>query len=135
MPKYLTRRRNQWGQWVHLDTWNSEPSDYDIRSRFGPGEYQILMAQEGIIGLRKVRDVSIPWNIEFLEFVWGEPTVEYIREKYGTGNYYVLRSCHPVPFQIFPDGQPHDLAWQNLQDGASVMKTVSMIFRVEIPWA
>jgi hypothetical protein len=60
MPKYLIRRRNRWGQWVHLDTWDYEPSDYDLENKFGSGEYAILMAQEGIIGLRKVRDVNVP---------------------------------------------------------------------------
>jgi hypothetical protein len=134
MPKYLIRRRNRWGQWVHLDTWDYEPSDYELSSRFGAGEYAILIAEEGIIGLRKVKDVSIPWDIHYLEWIYGEPTMEYIRDKWGTGNYFVLKSCQPVPYQIFPEGQPHDVTWQNLQDGAGVLRTVSIIFRVEMPW-
>jgi hypothetical protein len=134
MPKYLIRRRNQWGQWVHLATWDYEPSDYDLRFSFGAGEYEILMAQEGVIGLRKVRDVSVPWEIHYLEEIEGEPTTEYIKDKYGIGNYFVLKSCQPVPIQIFPDGQAHDITWQNLQDGASVMRRISIIYRVEMPW-
>jgi hypothetical protein len=135
MPKYLIRRRNRWGQWVHLDTWDYEPSDYDLESRFGSGEYAILIAQEGIIGLRKVRDVSVPWNVEFLDWVDRELTRDEIMRTYGEGNYFVLKSCQPVPYQIFPKGLPHDLTWQHLQDGASVMRNISIIFRVKMPWA
>ena len=134
MPKYLIRRRNQWGQYVHLATWDFEPTDEQIASSFGPGEYNIQVAREGIIGLAKVRDVGIAWDIEYLEYVDGEPTIDYIRDKYGNGNYYVLTSCRANPFQIFPEGQPHDLTRQHLQDGASVMKTISIIFRAKMPW-
>ena len=134
MPKYLVRRRNQWGQWVHLATYDYEPSDYDLKFSFGPGEYVVLMAQEGIIGLSKVRDVNVPWEIKYLGEVEGEPTIAYVREKYGTGNYFILKSCKPIPVQVYPEGQPHDVTWQNLQDGASVMKKISIIYKVEMPW-
>ena len=93
-----------------------------------------MIAEEGIIGLRKVKDVSVAWDIQYLGWIYGEPTTDYIREKFGTGNYFVLKSCQIAPFQIYPEGQPHDVTWQNLQDGASVMRTVSIIFRVEMPW-
>ena len=135
MPKYLIRRRNRWGQWVHLATWDYEPNEYELKDRFGSGDYSILMAQEGIIGLKKVKDVSVPWDIQYLEWVDGEPTRDYIMRKWGVGNYFVLKSCKPAPHQIFPQGVPHDVTWQNLQDGASVMRNISIIFRVNMPWA
>jgi hypothetical protein len=92
------------------------------------------MAQEGIIGLRKVRDANIPWDIEYLGWVEGEPTRDFIMREWGVGNYFVLKSCQPTPHQIFPIGEPHDGTWQHLQDGASVMRKISIIFRVKMPW-
>ena len=134
MPKYLIRRRNRFGQWVHLDTWDHEPSDYDVKSRFGAGEYEILIAQEGVIGLQRVKTITIPWKIEIKGFLYGEPTVEYIRDNYGVGNYFILKSCQAAPIQVYPEGQPSDIAWQNLQDGIGVMRTISVIVKVEMPW-
>lgn len=134
MPKYLIRRRNQWGRYIHLATWDYEPNQEQIQYSFGPGEYSILVAREGIIGLAKVRDIAIPWDIEYVAWVEGEPTLDYIRDNYGDGNYYVLTRCRITPFQMYPEGQPHDLTWQHLQDGASVMRKISIIFRVKMPW-
>ncbi len=133
-PKYLIKRRNQWGQYVHLATLDYEPSYEQIESQFGPGEYSILIAREGIIGLAKAKDISVPWDIEYVEWVEGKPTIDYIRNTHGDGNYFVLTNCKATPFQVFPTDQDHDLAWQNLQDGANVMKRISIIFRVKMPW-
>ena len=134
MTKYLLKRRNKWGQYIHLTTLDYEPTDEQIKSYFGPGEYSILIARKGIIGLAKVRDISIPWEIEYLEEVEGEPTVEYIQENYGSGNYFLLTNCRTTPIQVFPPDQPHDLTWQHLQDGANAMKRITIIYRVKMPW-
>lgn len=134
MPKYLVRRRNKWGQYVHLATWNVEPSYEELKRRFGPGDYCILIAEENVVGLSKLKDVSIQWEIEYVGWVNGIPTIDYIRENYGNGNYYVLTGCNSIPYQVFPVGEPHDMAWQHLQDGASAMKGISIIFRIEMPW-
>jgi hypothetical protein len=134
MTKYLIRRRNEFGQYIHLATWDIEPTDSQMESYFGPGDYTILTANEGLIGLRKLRDVTIAWKVDFLGWTDGMPTTEYIQQNYGEGNYYVLTNCEAKPFQIFPQNQPHDLAWQNLIEGASAMKGISIIFRVRMPW-
>jgi hypothetical protein len=112
----------------------SEPTDAQIELSFGPGDYEILIAREGIVGLMKVKNVSITWKIDYVGWVYGEPTFDYIRENFGVGNYFVLKSCDVTPFQVFPTDQPHDFAWQHLQDGASVMKNISIIFKIEMPW-
>lgn len=117
-----------------MSTWDYEPSDEQVKSDFGPGDYTVLMAKEGIVGLSKVRDITIPWEIEYVEWVGGTPTTEYVRDKHGDGNYFILTSCKIAPQQIFPIGQPHDVTWQHLQDGANVMKRISIIFRVKMPW-
>jgi hypothetical protein len=117
-----------------LDTWDYEPMDYDIKSKFGSGEYEILIAQEGVIGLQRLKSVSIPWEIEIVGSLFGVPTVDYIRDNYGEGNYYILKSCQPNPIQIYPEGQPRDTTWQNLQDGAGVMRNLSIIAKVKMPW-
>jgi hypothetical protein len=117
-----------------LATWDYEPTKEQVEFSFGPGDYEILIAREGVIGLMKVKDVSIMWTIEYVGWVNGEPKVDYIKDNYGIGNYFVLTNCKATPFQIFPTGQPHDLAWQHLQDGATTMSSVSIIFRVKMPW-
>lgn len=134
MPKYLVRRRNQFGQYIHLTTLDFEPTDEQINSYFGPGEYSVLIAREGIIGLAAVRNTTIPWEMDLVGWVLGIPTTDYIRDNYGEGNYYVLTNCTAVPLQVFPQAQPHDLAWQNLQDGATATRNISTIFRVKMPW-
>ncbi len=134
MPKYLIRRRNQWGQYVHLLTLDYEPTDEQIKSYFGPGDYSILVAREGIIGLARIRDVTISWEFEFVGWVEGIPTNDYLRDTYGMGNYYVLTNSNVTPHQIFPIEQPHDLTWQHLQDGSTAMRNISTIFRVKMPW-
>ncbi|MCL5067148.1 MAG: hypothetical protein M1368_02190 [Thaumarchaeota archaeon] len=134
MPKYLLRRRNVWGQFVHLDTLPYDPGDYAIEQQYGPGEYSILVAQEGIVGLQKLRDVSIQWKVDYVAWSSTKPTLDEIREKYGVGNYFVLSNCQSTPFQVFPEGQPHDMSWKHLQEGASVMRNVWVIFRVNMPW-
>jgi hypothetical protein len=134
LPKYLIRRRNQFGHYLHLATWGIEPTESLIRHAFGPGEFTVLIAQEGIVGLNKFKDFMIPWEIEPLGWTSGMPTGDYIRDNYGEGNYYVLTNCRATPFQIFAVDQPHDITWQHLQDGASAMRNVSVIFRVNMPW-
>lgn len=134
MAKFLIRRRNRFGQYVHLTTFDYEPDQYTLESNFGPGEYNILVSQPGIVGLQKVKDIVVPWNTDLVEVVQGKPTFEYVREKYGLGNYFVLTNCHAQPMQVFADNLPHDVAWQNLQDGISAMKNLSVIVRVKMPW-
>jgi len=105
-----------------------------IEQYFGPGEYTILFAQEGVVGLQKFRDVSIQWKVDVLGWFPVEPTLDEIRNRWGVGNYFVLSNCHSKPVQIFPEGQPHDLTWQNLQEGAGVMRNIWIVFRVTMPW-
>lgn len=135
MTKYLLRRRNKFGQYVHLTTYDYEPTETLIRSQFGPGQYVIMIAEEGIIGLRKLRDVMIPWDIRLLEWVEGQPTLDYVKKKWGEGNYFVLRNCKIDAFQIYPTQEEPKTTWDFLQDGKGAMTDISVIFKVEgLPW-
>jgi hypothetical protein len=134
MTKYLIRRRNAWGQYVHLATWDYDYGDNSIEQQFGPGEYSILIAEEGVVGLHKLRDVTVQWRVDLVGWSPTKPTLEELETKYGLGNYFVLSNCQTLPMQVFPSGQPHDVAWQHLQEGASVMRSVWTIFRVHMPW-
>jgi hypothetical protein len=136
MPKYLLRRRNRYGQYVHLATYDYEPNEWQIKNDFGPGEYSILISREGVIGVRKFDDISIPWDITYVGWVDGQPTIEYLQQHYGPGSYFVLKSCQVNPLHVPNIGQEYSkITYDMLQDGAPVMRNISIIFRVEgMPW-
>jgi hypothetical protein len=133
--RYLIRRRNRFGQWVHLATWETEPTKEDLANFFGPGNYSISIAEEGVVGLIYHGTVVVPWKLDLLGWIQGEPTLKFIEENYGPGNYFAIGEAHKIiPFQIYSQGQPHDWTWQLLQDGKDAMKDVYTIYRVYLPW-
>ena len=134
MTKYLLRRRNRFGQYVHLETYDLEPTDYDIEFQFGPGEYSLLVAEEGQRGLRKLRDVSISWKIEYLGWKNGRWNGDEIEMMFGAGNYFELIGGQVNVWQRYPPEKLPKMTWEFLQDGAPVMKNVSVLFKVELPW-
>lgn len=136
MPKYLLRRRNRYGQYVHLATYEYEPTEYLIQQQFGPGVYTILISESGVRGLSKFKDVSIPWDIEYVAWMDGSPTIGDVQERYGPGSYFILNSCNVRGWHVPPLYQEYSkTTYEFLQDGAPVMKNISIIFRVRgMPW-
>jgi hypothetical protein len=132
--KYLLKRRNRFGRYAHLTTVDSPPSDEWILERFGPGTYEINQAEEGVVGQNRLREVNIPWKLDYVDVVNGQPTLEYLREKHGVGNYITITGGRATAQQVFPEGTQHDLTYEMLQDGAPVVSRATIIFRVTMPW-
>lgn len=132
--KYLLRRRNRFGQYAHLDTLAQAPDEDWIARRYGPGTYEIYRAEDGVVGQSKVAEINVSWQLDYVEVLNGQPTLEYIREKHGVGNYMVVTGGKATPFQVFPEGSAHDATWEMLQDGAPVITQSSIVFRVSMPW-
>lgn len=134
LTKYLLRRRNRFGQYVHLGTYDWEPSDNDIEFQFGPGQYTILVAEEGRRGLQKLRDISIQWKITYLDWKEGRWTGEEIDSRWGAGNYFEVTGGRVHVWQRYPTEEQPKTTWEFLQDGTSVIKKISILFKVEMPW-
>lgn len=135
MPKYLTKRRNLWGIWTHLDTVEYPPSKNDVERKYGPGEYEILMAQEGIIGLRHHDNFTIPWNIDFVEWVEGRPTAEYVKSRHGDGYYFIIGNTIVVdPVIASTGGNGLQYTKELMSQGAAVMRNIYLVFRIRLPW-
>jgi len=137
VPKYLLRRRNRMGQYVHLGTYEWEPNDNEIEGWFGPGQYTILMADEGQRGLKKVRDVTVQWKIEFINWKdgrWTKDDIDKVAEKWGAGNFFEISGCKVHTWQRYPTQELPKLTWEFLQDGVVAMKNISVLFKVEMPW-
>lgn len=143
MPKYLIKRRNNWGVWVHLDTWETPPTKYDIESRYGPGEYEILIAQENVIGLRHHETFSLPWNIELMNNSWvaGQPNDQWVADNFGQGYYFIIGNAQyvrPVIIQgSYASSVPEkgeQYAMDLMNQGSAVMRNIYLPFRVRLPW-
>lgn len=118
-----------------MATQERPPTEDDLANSFGPGLYTISVAKEGIIGLRHHATITVPWNVESVHFVEGEPDIDYINKNYGAGNYYLLKRPRDIlPFQVYPEGTPHDWTKELLEDGISAMKDVHILVKVKLPW-
>ena len=132
MPKYLIRRTNRFGQWEHIDTWESPPDRDSIAQRYGPGEYSIMVAEEGIRGLQSYASYTIPFSIEYVGWTPDKPDLEYIRSRYGEGNYFVIgRAIEVESYVVYTNGGKSDEMVQDLMTrGAQAMRSVYVIFRM-----
>lgn len=102
MVRYLIKRQNRFGYWVHIDTIQALPFlatwDNYLR-RYGPGRYMILVAQEGQPGLKVLEDqpylITVPARFEIPDpsnnFWAHEPTWEELVQTYGAGDYVVAK--------------------------------------------
>lgn len=140
MPKYLVKRRNNWGIWAHMETLEYPPSRYEIENRYGPGEYEILIAQENVIGLRHYDNFSIPWNVELTgHWIPGQPTQQWVANNLGQGYYFIIGNASfvepvivPSPFANSQNGQQY--ARELMNQGSAAMRNIYVPFRVRLPW-
>ena len=130
MPKYLVRRRNRFGQWVHIDTMDWEPSREHIQSSYGPGEYNIMVAEEGIRGLRNYATYGIPYSIEYVDWVREKPTVEFIESKYGQGNYFAIGYARDITPIIVSESKNDEMVKDLMLQGIGAMRKIYVIFRL-----
>lgn len=131
MTKYLIRRTNRWGRWVHMETVDYPPSREHIETTYGPGEYSVMVAEEGVRGLQGYANYSIPYSIEIVGWSSDKPTVEYVQQKYGEGNYFIAGNATDIKPMIISrdekkDEMVEDLMWQGIQ----VMRRVYVIIKL-----
>lgn len=135
MPKYLIRRRNRFGQWEHIETLEYEPYFDLIRARYGPGVYNVMIAEEHIRGLQHFADFTVPYQLEYVDWKPEKPDGTYIFEHYGEGNYFIVGQGSDItpitvtsPYTQPPQGIHYveDIMLQ----GIPVMKNVYVIFRL-----
>lgn len=138
MPKYLVRRINRYGQWVHIDTLESPPSRESIEEKWGPGEYNIMIAEEGIRGLQSYTTYAIPYTIEYVGWTPEKPDVKYLSKKFGVGNYFVIgqsADIEPVIVVSKTTDKTDEMVEDFMMQGVNVMRKVYVIFRLKgIPY-
>jgi len=118
-----------------MATWEKPPTEEDLANSFGPGQYTISVAQENIVGLRHHATITVPWLVESAHFVEGEPTIDYIIEHFGAGNYYLMKRPRDItPYQAYPTGTPHDWTLELLEEGVSAIKDIHILVKVNLPW-
>lgn len=129
MPKYLIRRRNRYGQWAHIETMDVPPSRDQIKWNYGPGEYNIMVAEEGIRGLQNYASYTIPYSIEYVGWTPDRPNAEYIYQQYGQGNYFVMGKAMDIKPVIVPTAED-EMVKDLMMQGVNVMRGVYVIFRL-----
>lgn len=131
MPKYLIRRINRWGQWVHMETVDYPPSREHIEITYGPGEYSIMVAEEGVRGLQGYANYSIPYSIEIKGWSSDKPTIEYVQQKYGEGNYFIAGNASDIePMIITYDGKKDEMVEDLMAQGIASMRKVYVIIKL-----
>jgi len=131
--KYLIRRMNIHGQWEHLKTITFKPLlmswETFLRSRFGPGRYNIATVEDGVPGMRNFASFNIGYDIEYLGWVPEMPSEDYISIHYGGGDYLIGKFTEIQPFAIVRDvhGEP---VWDILNQGVRAISSGYVIFRV-----
>jgi len=140
LPKYLIRRRNRFGQWEHIETMEYEPTRESIKSRYGPGEYNIMLAEENIRGLQNFANYSIPYSIDYVAWTSDKPNAEFIAQNYGIGSYFVIGQASDISHVIVPSSVQQQSNGQKIIEdimvqGAPVMRRVYIIFRLtDLPY-
>jgi hypothetical protein len=110
--------------------------EFQIKQQFGPGVYSVLISETGVRGLQNFKDVDIPWNVTYMGWMDREPTIDEVRNSYGPGSYFILKSCQVRGWHVPSLYQEYSkTTYEFLQDGAPVMKNILIIFRVDdMPW-
>lgn len=126
--RYLIRRQNRYGQWVHIDTTSTGPALLDtwksyLRRRFGPGKYHIAVAQEGVAGLRSLEGhesvITVDWRHRLKDIWTSKPSWEDLVNKYGAGDYLVARLTQVEPYFLKRNGVDENAVGDLMDQGAS----------------
>lgn len=142
--RYLIRRQNRFGQWVHVDTSETGPFLFDtweayLRRRFGPGKYSIAVAQEGVAGLRSLPDhesvITVGWTHSLLDIWDHKPTWEELVNKYGAGDYLVTRLTEVEPLFLKRNGIDPNTVVDIMDQGASAFAGSYLVIKLaQIPY-
>lgn len=136
--KYLIRRKNKYGQWVHVDTVQLLPLLYFgdwkafVRDRYGPGRYHIATVEEGLAGMRDFMSFSIGFDLRYLEWLPEKPTVNYLKEKYPlVKDFYVCRVTNVTPIAVPRNVHGEEPVWDILEQGISALTSGYLVFEVK----
>ena len=141
--RYLIRRQNRYGQWVHLDTLSVPPPIFQtwesyIGRRFGPGRYHIAVAKEGAAGLRSLKGhesvIVVGWNNQ-LKDIWDhKPTWEELIKRYGPGDYLVAKLTEVDPMFVTRKGIDDSVIEDYMYQGASTFAGSYIVIKLlQIP--
>lgn len=136
--KYLIRRKNKYGQWVHIDTVQFLPFLYFgnwqafVRDRYGPGRYHIATVEEGLAGMHGFLSFSISFDLNFLEWLPEKPTVEYLNKKYPlVKDFYICRATDVTPIAVPRNLHGGEPVWDVLEQGISALTSGYLVFEVK----
>jgi len=139
MVRYLIRRQNRYGNWGHIDTvevgprWGETWESY-VGRRFGPGRYSIVVAQEGVPGLRALEGesiISVGWEHDYLGWWNHKPTWEELVERYQGGDFIIAQLTNIEPLGHKRDNADSDTIDDILQQGASAFRGGYVVFRLK----
>ena len=143
MVRYLIRRQNRYGQWVHIDTIESLPLlrtwESYLRNRHGPGTYHIAQAQEGVAGLRSLEGqesvITIEWKQQYMGMWPDEPKWEELVEKCGIGDYIIAR-LSDLNWRALKRNGADDSAVKDIMDqGISAFMGKYVVFKLlDVPY-
>lgn len=140
MARYLIRRQNRFGQWVHVDTVSTGPALLEtweayLERRFGPGRYSIAVAQEGVQGLRSLEGqesvISVGWRHDYMGWWDHKPTWEELVKEYGEGDYIIARLTDIEPMALKRENMDPDAIGDILEQGASAFRGGYVIFKLK----
>ena len=126
MTRYLIKRQNRYGHWIHIDTIKTIPKSSTWESylkKYGPGKYMVLVAAEKVRGLRmldggSIKKVAPEFELLTDPTIWtGKPDKDDLVKAYGKGDYLVAKLTEVEPImRDRSDKVDHnvisDMVWQ-----------------------
>lgn len=103
MPTYLIRRRDEKGQFVHIDSTKHESMDSSemnqqfLERNYGYGLYSVLIAMKGVQGLTSFGNFLVAPKLHFKGLYPRRQTLEDIQALHGPGSYLIARISNTFP--------------------------------------